>query len=128
MLDDREREALRRWYAEPEVKDQARKHIENKDWEELEELIQMHSLFRLERREGLPDYLKTDEGQPLLPSLNPRANLEAWQDAIEVGWEVVASELGVQQDDVHRAIGKRQQEDWDSFVRSVEARKRERGQ
>lgn len=128
MLDDRQKEALRRWYRRPEILDQARKRIEREYWEDLEELVHMRSLMPLGRRQDLPDYLKTDEGEALLPSLDPRANLEAWQDAIEVGWEVVESELGVSRDQVHAAIGKQQKEDWGDFMKSVEQRKKDRGE
>jgi hypothetical protein len=126
MLDDKQKDALRQWYRQPKILDEARKRIENKYWEDLEELLHMRCLVPLGRTQELPDYLKTDDGKPLLPSLNPRDNQEAWQDAIEVGWEVVASELGVSHDDVHRAIAEQQNTSWDDFMKSVERRKRER--
>jgi hypothetical protein len=120
--------ALRRWYRRPKILDEARKRIENEYWEDLEELLHMRCLLPLSRTSELPDYLKTDEGQALLPSLDPRSNLEAWQDAIEVGWEVVEAELGISRDDVHGAIGKQQKESWEDFLKSVDRRKRERGE
>jgi len=126
MLDDKQKDALRNWYKRPKILDEARKRIENEYWEDLEELLHMRCLIPLSRTQELPDYLKTDEGEALLPSLDPRSNLEAWQDAIEVGWEVVESELGVSHDAVHEAIGKQQKDDWGDFLTSVEQRKKER--
>jgi hypothetical protein len=126
MLDDKQKDALRRWYRRDEVLDEVRQQIRRACWEDLEELLHMRSLMPLGRTAELPDYLKADDGSALLPSLDPRSNLEAWQDAIEVGWEVVASEVGVSRDDVHRAIGRQQKDDWATFMKSVEARKRTR--
>jgi hypothetical protein len=128
MLDDKQKDALRRWYRRPEVLDEARKRIEDDYWEDLEELIHMRSLMPLARTKELPDYMKTAEGEAILPSLDPRGNLEGWQNAIEVGWEVIEAELGVGHDDVHRAIGKQQKSNWADFMESVEKRKRERGE
>jgi hypothetical protein len=88
----------------------------------------MRSLMPLVRTQELPDYLTKDDGEALLPSLDPRSNLEGWQDAIEVGWEVVEAELGVSRDQVHAAIGRQQRENWDDFMQSIEKRKRERGE
>jgi hypothetical protein len=127
MLDDRQKEALRKWYRRPEILDQARKRIETEAWEDLEELLHMRSLIPLGRTQDLPDYLKTDDGEALLPSVDPRANLEGWQDAIEVGWQVIEAELGVTHDQVHAAIGRQQKDTWDEFLKSVEQRKKERG-
>lgn len=128
MLDDTQKDALRRWYRRPEILDEARKRIQREYWEDLEELIHMKSLMPLARTRELPDSMKTDEGEAMLPSLDPRANLEAWRDAIEVGWEVIESELGVTRDEVHASIGKQQKDDWASFMKSVDERKRERGE
>lgn len=128
MLDDKQKDALRNWYRQPKILDEARQRIKNKYWEDLEELLHMRCLIPLGRTQDLPDYLKTDEGGALLPSLDPRSNLEAWQDAIEVGWEVVETETGVSRDDVHRYIGAQQKDNWDEFMKSVERRKKERGQ
>ena len=89
-------------------------------------VIMASALIPLNRTSELPDYLKKDDGSALLPSLDPRGNLEAWQDAIEVGWEVVEAELGVTRDEVHSAIGAQQKDSWDDFMQSVEERKRKR--
>jgi hypothetical protein len=128
MLDDKQKDALRRWYAQPKILDEARKRIKDEYWEDLEELLHMRSLMPLVRTQELPDYLKQDDGEALLPSLDPRSNLEGWQDAIEVGWEVVEAELGVGRDQVHAAIGRQQRKNWDDFMQSIEKRKRERGE
>jgi len=128
MLDEKQKEALRRWYRQPKVLDEARTRIRNEYWEDLEELIQMRCLIPLGRVSELPDYLKTDQGEALLPSLDPRASQDTWEDAIRVGWEVVESELGVSHDQVHAAIGKQQKANWDAFMESVEQRKKERGE
>jgi hypothetical protein len=72
--------------------------------------------------------LKKDDGEALLPNLNPRNNQEAWDDAIEVGWSVVEAELGVSRDQVHAEIGEQQKDSWDDFMKSIEQRKKERGE
>ena len=127
MPDDKQKDGLRRWYRRPEILEQARKRVETESWEDLEELIQMRSLIPLSRTQELPDYLRTEDGEALLPSVDPRGNLEGWQDAIEVGWEVIESDLGKTRDEVHEAIGKQQKDTWTEFVESVEQRKKERG-
>ena len=126
MLDDKQKKALRKWYRQPGILDQARKRIADKYWEDLEELLHMRCLVPLGRTAELPDYLKDAEGKALLPSLDPRSNLEAWQDAIEIGWEVVEAELGVSRDEVHRAIARQQKDTWAEFMESVERRRKER--
>lgn len=126
MLDDKQKDALKQWYRRPEILQEARTHIEAERWEDLEEFLHMRCLFPLNRTSELPDYLKKDDGSALLPSINPRDNLEAWQDTIEVGWTVVEEELGTSRDDVHRAIAALQSASWDSFMKSVEERKRKR--
>ena len=127
MLDDKQKDALKRWYSRPEVLDQARDRIEKKYWEDLEELLHMRALMPLGRTADLPDYLKTAEGEALLPNLNPRNNQEAWDDAIAVGWNVIEAELGVSRNEVHAAIGNQQKDSWDDFMKSIEKRKKERG-
>jgi hypothetical protein len=127
MLNDRQKDALRRWYARPEVTERARELAGEELWEDLEEHVQMASLMPLSRIEELPDYLLGEDGKPLLPNnASPMNDVEEWQDAIEVGWEVMERELGVSQDHVHRSIAGRQGDDWDSFMKDVERRKAER--
>jgi len=128
MLDDRQKDALRRWYARPEVIDRARELSREERWEDLEEHVQMASLMPLSKIDQLPDYLLGEDGKPLLPNnASPMKDIKEWQDAIEVGWEVMERELGVPRDDMHRSIAQRQGDDWDSFLKDVERRKRERG-
>lgn len=127
MLDDKQKDALRRWYKQPKILDEARTRIEKEYWEDLEELLHMRCLVPLGRTSELPDYMKTDEGEPLLPNLNPRNNQDAWEDAVAVGWSVIEAELGVSHDAVHEAIGKQQKDGWDDFMKSVEERKKKRG-
>jgi hypothetical protein len=127
MLDDRQKDALRRWYARPEVTERARELAGEERWEDLEEHVQMASLMPLSRTEQLPDYLLGEDGKPLLPNnASPMTDVEEWQDAIEVGWEVMERELGVSRDYMHRSIAQRQGDDWDAFLKDVERRKAER--
>ena len=127
MLDDRQKEALGRWYARPEVIDKARDLSRQERWEDLEEHVQMASLMPLSRTEQLPEYLLGEDGKPLLPNnASPMSDVEEWQDAIEVGWEVMERELGVSQEHLHRSIAQRQGDDWDAFLKDAERRKQER--
>ena len=126
MLNDLQKAALRRWYCRPEVMDEAKRLIERESWEELEELIHMYSLMPLRSTSKLPDYLKNEKGEALIPSnCSPMNSEEDWQDAIEVGWSVVRAELGVDQDRVNRAIKENEDRNWESFIESVEQRKKE---
>jgi len=127
MLSDVEREAVARWYARPEVLEQARALHQAEKYEELEEYLHKTCLMPLGRHDELPDYLRKEDGGPLFPeNLNPGNDLEQWQDAIEVGWEVMRDQLGIEHDDLHRAIAAEQQDEWQAFLDSVERRKRER--
>jgi hypothetical protein len=128
MLDDKQKDAIRRWYARPEIVDRARALHRDDRWEELEEHVNMASLMPLSNHAQLPDYLKQEDGKPLIPSnLNPTKEVEEWQDAVEVGWEVMEREIGVSQAVLHQHIAQRQRGDWDDFLQSVERRKKERG-
>jgi hypothetical protein len=128
MLNEEQKEALRKWYRRTEVIDQARRLIENESWEDLEEHIHMYTLMPLRRPSDLPDYLKNDKGKALIPSnCSPMNSVEDWQDAIEVGWEVISAVLGVDQAKVNRAIKGNEDRNWESFMKSVEQRKKERG-
>jgi hypothetical protein len=87
----------------------------------------MTSLMPLSRTDQLPDYLLGEDGKSLLPNnASPMKDVEEWQDAIEVGWEVMERELGLSRDDMHRSIAQRQGDDWDAFLKDAEGRKRER--
>ncbi len=128
MLNDVQKEALRKWYRRPEVMDEARRLIERESWEDLEELIHMYTLMPLRRPSELPDYLKNEKGEALIPSnCSPLNSQEDWQDAIEVGWSVVEAELGVNQGRVNREIKGNEDRTWEAFIQSVEQRKKERG-
>ena len=54
MMDDRQKDALRRWYSRPEILDEARKLSRQERWEDLEEHVQMAALMPLSRTEQLP--------------------------------------------------------------------------
>jgi hypothetical protein len=128
MLDDRQKDALRRWYARPEIIDEASRLHQEGRWEELEEHVNMRSLMPLSKTDQLPDYLKNENGEPLIPSnLNPQKDIEEWRDAVEIGWEIMDREIGVSQALLHQNIARQQDESWDQFMASVERRKRERG-
>lgn len=126
MLDDRQKDALRQWYRRPEVTNEVQRLIRREDWEALEEFVQMRSLFDLARHSDLPEYLRDGEA-PLIPSnCNPRSSEEDWQDAIEVGWEVTGADFGLGRDAVHLKIKDWQERSWESFLQSVDERKRSR--
>ncbi|MHC4470495.1 MAG: hypothetical protein ACYTDY_15975 [Planctomycetota bacterium] len=127
MLSPKEKEALRRWYSREKVLEEARRLIETEYWQELEELLHMRGLFPLSRHSQLPDFMKDEEGKPIFPTnLNPARDLEKWQEAIEVGWEVLAEECGITHDDIHLKIAGEQQKDWQAFLDSVEERRKRR--
>jgi hypothetical protein len=127
MLSDTERAALRTWYGRPEIMDEVRRLYGLGRLEEIEELLHRICLMPLSKHDELPDYMRDEEGKPLFPkNLNPMQDEEKWQDAIEVAWEVVEERLDFSHDDVHRAIGKEQQADWEAWLKDVERRKRER--
>jgi hypothetical protein len=128
MLDDRQKDAVRRWYAQPEIIEKARALHREDRWEDLEEHVNMLSLMPLSDVDRLPDYLKQEDGKPLIESnLSPLKDIEAWRDAVEVGWEVMEREIGVSQTLLHQNIARRQGGEWDEFMKSVERRKQERG-
>ena len=128
MLDDKQKDAIRRWYARPEIVEKARALHRDGRWEDLEEHVNMASLMPLSKIDQLPDYLKQEDGKPLIPSnLDPRKDIEGWRDAVELGWEVMDREIGVSQALLHQNIAHRQDDDWNEFVKSAEARRKQRG-
>jgi len=128
MLTDEQRQALRRWYSEAEVVDEARRLLTKKEYLQLEDYLHKTCLMPLSRHDQLPDYMRDDSGATLFPTnVDPRVDEELWQDAIEVGWEVMGETIGATHDDVHQAIADDQERDWQAFLESVEQRKRERG-
>ncbi|MFH1808147.1 MAG: hypothetical protein ABIJ09_05345 [Pseudomonadota bacterium] len=125
MLSDREREAIERWYAQDKVVDRARALYEDQQDDELEEHLHMLALVPLSRHNELPDFMLDDAGKPLFPgNLNPRADEGKWQDAIEIGWQVMQQKLGFSHDDIHRRIAELQQKDWQEFLARAEQRKK----
>jgi hypothetical protein len=127
MLDDKQKDAVRRWYSRAEIVEKARALHREDRWEDLEEHVNMQSLMQLSKADQLPDYLKHADGKPLIPNkLDPRKDIEEWRDAVEVGWEVMEREIGVSQELLHHKIASRQHDDWDQFMKSVEARKKKR--
>ncbi len=128
MLSELERQAVRQWYSQPEILEHVREYIGKGDMVLLEEYLHMTCLFPLSRHSQLPEFMKKEDGSPIFPhNLNPKVALEAWQDAIEIGWEVVEAETGLSRDEVNARIAREEEEDWQRFLQSVEQRKRERG-
>lgn len=127
MLSDRERRALEQWYSREEVKATARRLYEAKDEEDLEDYVHRGCLLPLSNHFELPDFMRNEDGHPLFSTnLNPGADLEKWQDAIEIGWAVLEREIGIRHDDIHKRVAERQKDDWAAFLDSVDRRKRER--
>ena len=127
MLNDKEREALTRWYSRDEVVAQAKKLFDQKEFHKLEDFLQKTVIFPLGRHDALPDYMRDDEGEPLFPTnLDPRVDVEKWRDAVEVAWTVMKDRNGFGQDDIHKNIAQLQQDDWDSFMKSVDEREKAR--
>jgi hypothetical protein len=127
MLDDRQRDALKRWYSREKLLGQFKDIIDKNEWEDLEEHLQMRCLFPMSRHSELPDYMRNDDGGPLFPTnLNPGHDVEIWRDAIEVGWEVIEEQFGVKHDDIHLSLANEQQADWKAFLESAEKRLAER--
>ncbi len=128
MLTDQELEALRLWYRQPHILEEVRRLVEQDDLVLLEEYLHMTCLFPLSRHSELPGFMKKSDGAPLFPhNLNPKVALDAWRDAIEVGWEVVEAETGLSREEANHRIAHEEQEDWERFLKSVEQRKKERG-
>jgi hypothetical protein len=127
MLSDQERRALEQWYSREEVLATVRRLNAEQSDEDLEEYLHRVCLLPLSRHSELPDFMRDHDGQPLFPSdLNPTVDLDKWQDAIEVGWEVIERTTGISHDDIHKRTAERQHKDWQAFLESVERRKRER--
>lgn len=127
MLNETQSQALKRWYSQPEFIDKARALYADKAYEDLETFLHMTCLMPLSKHSTMPDYLLDEEGKPLFETnLDPRRDVDAWQDGIEVGWAVMEAELGINQDQIHRLIAEQQDHEWKSFLESVERRKEER--
>ena len=127
MLNETQKDALWNWYRRLEVLSEAKRLIETEQWEELEEFVHMHALMPLSRWSELPEYLKNEKGEPLIPNnANPRKDLEEWQDAIEVGWRVIHAEFGIDREQVNRAIKLNEDRNWESFLKRFELRKKQK--
>ena len=55
---------------------------------------------------------------------DPAADLDAWQDAIEIGWEAMKAERGIDLERVQAEIDGAVQADWDDFVARADARQK----
>lgn len=117
LLDDIQKKALKTWYAQDWILDKVRELRQADRWEKLEEFVHRDAIMPVSKHDKLPDYMRNDEGKTLFPdNLSPMANLEGWQDAIEVGWAVINDKLGLSQDEVHVKIRDIQNADWDDFL------------
>ena len=127
-LSDKQEKALRQWYSQPQVLDKALAYLDDGNWSGMEEYLHRNALMPIARIDELPEFMLDEKGTPFFPTgIDPSANLEVWQDAIEVGWEVMERERGISHDRVHQEIAKIEQDDWDSFVRRAEERKKSGG-
>jgi len=127
MFNDEMRLALRQWYSREEVLDEARRLIENKDYIRLEDSVHKLFLLPLSKHDELPNYMRNADGSPLFPTnLSPIVDEPLWQDAIDVGWEIMQEKLGFSRDKLHTSIAEVQEEDWKNFLESVERREKER--
>ena len=127
-LSDRQEMALRQWYSQPQVLDKALAYLDDGNWSGMEEYLHRDALMPIARIDELPEFMLDEKGTPFFPTgIDPSANLEVWQDAIEVGWEVMERERGISHDRVHQEIAKIEQDDWDSFIRRAEERKKSGG-
>ena len=127
-LSDRQEMALRQWYSQPQVLDKALAYLDDGNWSGMEEYLHRDALMPIARIDELPEFMLDEKGTPFFPTgIDPSANLEVWQDAIEVGWEVMERERGISHDRVHQEIAKIDQDDWDSFIRRAEERKKSGG-
>ena len=96
---------------------------------DLEEWVQKGCLIPLSKHDQLPEYMKNEDGTPLFPgNLDPRESEDEWQDAIEIGWNVIEKVFGISNDNRHKKIQNMVDDDWQAFLKSVEKRKIERTQ
>lgn len=127
-LSDRQEMALRQWYSQTQVLDKALAFLDDGNWSGMEEYLHRDALMPIARIDQLPEFMHDENGTPFFPTgIDPSGNLQLWQDAIEVGWEVMENERGISHDRVHQEIAKIEQDDWDSFVRRAEERKKSGG-
>jgi hypothetical protein len=128
MMDEKQTEALKKWYSQEWILDAVRKAEKAGEWDDLETHVQRHALMPLSKHAELPDYMTDDEGKPLFPTnCNPLHDQDSWQDAIEVGWAVIEEKTGVSMDKVQGELRKEKNADWEVFMKSIEERKKKRG-
>lgn len=128
MMNDTEKKALEKWYAQQWILDAVRKARDEENWDDVESHVQRNVLLPLSKHPDLPDYMRTPEGEPLFPSnLSPLNDAEAWQDAIEIGWAVIEEKLGITMDEVQGHLRAEKDADWEVFMKSVEEREKKRG-
>jgi hypothetical protein len=129
-LEEKQREALTRWYDREEILNPIRTWHENGKIFELEQYVRQDALMPLTFRDQLPDWMRNEKGEPLLgvSDLHPGTNREGWAEAVEIGWSVIEKRLGILRGDVEAAIEKVQEDDWQRFMKSVEERKKARGE
>ena len=105
MMNDTEKEALRRWYSQDWIIAAVNKAKEHEDWDALEANVQKHALLPLSKHGELPDFMRDEDGKPLFPtSLSPLYDAEGWQDAIEIGWAVIEEKTGISMDHVQSKL------------------------
>jgi hypothetical protein len=127
MMNKKEREAVKKWYSQGWILEAVRKSCEQEAWDDLEANVQRIALIPLSKHDNLPDYMRTPEGKPLFTSnLSPMSNEEEWQDAVEIGWEVVREKLGISEIEVRKKLQDEIDADWEVFMKSVEERKKKR--
>jgi hypothetical protein len=128
LLTDKQKKGLEHWYRQSWLLDKAVSFLEDNDWLGMEDYMHRDALIPIARIDDLPDFMRDENGEPLFPNgLNPTANLEGWQDAIEVGWVVMEQERGINHDRVHTEIAAIQKTDWDNFIERAEARDKKDG-
>lgn len=126
-MNEKEKQALRQWYSQEWVLNAILKAKEAEDWDTLEAHVHRNCLLPLSKHDTLPDFMRNPEGGPLFPSnLSPLQDQEGWQDAIEIGWEVVKEKLGVTMEEVQGKIRAEKDADWEVFMKSVEEREKSR--
>ena len=120
-MNEKEKEAIKRWYSQNWIIEMVRKTLETKEWDEVQMDVQRKALMPLGKHQELPDYMKTPEGKPLfISNLNPMNDEEEWQDAIEIGWKVIEEKLGISEIEIGRKLQAVQDADWEIFMKSVE--------
>jgi hypothetical protein len=127
-LTDQQKKGLEHWYRQSWLLDKAVSFLDQNDWLGMEDYMHRDALIPIARREEVPDFLRDADGKPLFPhGINPAADVEAWRDAIEVGWMVMEEERGINQDRVHREVAALQKADWEDFLRRAEERNKREG-